>query len=114
MFDMNCDRSSQSSGSARKCRACATFSPQDHHFHAIAPQQGVFVQPGLTDPQPAMGLEEGTGHTVLAVDESVQVLRIEGATAVVGSLQTGPSAYDQTAQDDPAQPDDPTQDTNPR
>lgn len=52
--------------------------------------------------------------TVLATDETVQVLRIEGATAVVGPLQAAPSAYDQVPQDDPAQPDDPTQDTNPR
>lgn len=42
--------------------------------------------------------------TVLAVDEGVQVLRIEGATAVVTSLPTGPTAYD------PAQPEHPTPD----
>lgn len=46
--------------------------------------------------------------TVLAVDEGVQVLRIEGATAVVTSLPTGPTASD------PAPPEHPTPDPDTR
>lgn len=47
--------------------------------------------------------------TVLAAEETVQVLRIEGATAVVGPLPASPSAYDQMSQDHATGPDDPTQ-----
>lgn len=44
--------------------------------------------------------------TVLGVDETVRVLRIEGATALVGPAQAGPGS------DEPTPADDPTTDTD--
>ncbi|WP_114908139.1 NfeD family protein [Ornithinimicrobium murale] len=56
--------------------------------------------------------EEWTARTapgsVLPVDQTVHVQRIEGATAVVTSLPTGDTAYD------PAQPERPTPDPDTR